>query len=363
MTQTIYVTQEILDGLSSGDHVLKVVATTTSGFSAEDSATFATVSDPTIFVEEDQGEHAEGFTFDISLVAINDNAMVYGYIDGKQFYQLNYAIDGTYTVKVTDNALAGIAGGEHEITFTLSDKRSKAAHASTTFSKVYNVPVVSVASNVGDKKSNFALPFTIRNAKSEHPALAAYLDSTVTPIFQTDDASAITSITIDVSEIEAGTHSIILAVTNEAGTTTKNTAFNLVTDDKTYTGLKLGYFDDTWDGTVLENRIYTETEVVYAGQTYKSYEDKTPYDTEGEVVTGGLLAAMSRGVLNAGASTLTRNSDGSYTEISANGVSNLARTEDGYVEVYTDKVGNVLTKNVYINTDGSVSESTTYERA
>lgn len=363
MTKTIGVSQEIVDSLSAGEHIFSVVAESVDGFVTTESQSFWAVGFPAISVESDFGSKSEGFEFNITLSSINDNAVVIGKIDGKQFYQLNYAFSGVYTVRVSDNSVLALSGGEHIITFELVDARGKTASSLSTFTKIYSVPVVSVASNVGDKKSNFALPFTIRNAKSEHPALAAYLDSTVTPIFQTDDASAITSITVDVSEIEAGTHSIILAVTNEAGTTTKNTAFNLVTDDKTYTGLKLGYFDDTWDGTVLENRIYTETEVTYAGQTYKSYEDKTPYDTEGEVVTGGLLAAMSRGVLNAGASTLTRNSDGSYTEISANGVSNLARTEDGYVEVYTDKVGNVLTKNVYINTDGSVSESTTYERA
>ena len=363
MTQTINITQEILDSLSSGEHTLKVTATTESGFSSETTAKFTTVSNPIITVESDYGERSEEFEIDVNLFGINDNATVYGKIDGQDFYQLNFGTDGDYKVKVSDNTLAVLGGGEHEIVFTLSDAKGKTASATTRFIKTYTLPVVSVPSNVGDKKSSFAIPFTIKNAKSEHPALVAYMDTVTTIIFQTDDASNINSITVDVTDLEAGAHSVIIAVTNDAGTTTKNTAFNLVADDKSYTGLKLGYNDDTWDGTVLENRIYEETDVTYAGKTYKSYEDKTPYDTEGEVVTGGLLAAMSRGVQNAGASNFTRNTDGSYTEISANGVSNLVKTETGYVEVYTDKEGNILTKNVYINADGSVAESTTFERA
>ena len=363
MTKTINVTQEILDSLPSGNHTLKVTATTTSGFSQEAIATFSTVSNPTITVDASQGVHSTGFSFDITLFGINDTADVKGYIDGQQFYQLNYAVDGTYSVGVSDNTLMALGGGEHQIEFALTDAKGKQTTATTSFTKLATLPVVSVPSNVGDKKSSFAIPFTIKNAKSEHPALVAYMDTVTTIIFQTDDASNINSITVDVTDLEAGVHSVIIAVTNDAGTTTKNTAFNLVADDKSYTGLKLGYNDDTWDGTVLENRIYEETDVTYAGKTYKSYEDKTPYDTEGEVVTGGLLAAMSRGVQNAGASNLTRNTDGSYTEISANGVSNLVKTDNGYAEVFTDKEGNILTKNVYINADGSVAESTTFERA
>lgn len=303
------------------------------------------------------GTVSSAFDFTFSIDTPSD--LVTADIDGQNFYQLNYpVVDTEYTVGVTDNMLYPIGGGSHIITLHSGEDT-----ATVTFSKNYSLPVVSVATNVGDKKASFILPFTIKNATSEHPALVAYMDAPITPIFQTDDASAINSITIDVSELDVGTHSVILAVTNDAGTTTKNTAFNYVNDDKTYTGLKLGYSDDTWDGTILENRIYEETDITYAGKTYKSFEDKTPYDTEGEVVTGGLLAAMSRGVQDAGASTLTKNADGSYTEVSANGISNLVRTDNGYVEVYTDKEGNVLTKNVYINADGSVSESTTFERA
>lgn len=303
------------------------------------------------------GEVSRTFSFTFSIDTPSD--LVTADIDGTEFYQLNYPqINTNYPISVSDNLLASIGGGSHVITV-----RSGEDTAEVTFSKIPSIPVVSVPSNVGDKKSSFVIPFTIKNAKSEHPALVAYMDTVTTIIFQTDDASNINSITVDVTDLEAGAHSVIIAVTNDAGTTTKNTAFNLVADDKSYTGLKLGYNDDTWDGTVLENRIYEETDVTYAGKTYKSYEDKTPYDTEGEVVTGGLLAAMSRGVQNAGASNLTRNTDGSYTEISANGVSNLVKTDNGYAEVFTDKEGNILTKNVYINADGSVAESTTFERA
>ena len=363
MTKTISVSQEVVDTLSAGEHTFTVTAESEDGFSTSASQDFYAVGFPTITVDADFGTKSSGFDFDIVLFAINDNATVIGNIDGQAFYRLNYAVDGTYTVRVSDRAIQSIGGGEHTITFELTDARGKTANSTSTFTKIYTLPIVSVASNVGDKKAAFAIPFTIMNAKSEHPALVAYMDTVTTIIFQTDDASNINSITVDVTDLEAGAHSVIIAVTNDAGTTTKNTAFNLVADDKSYTGLKLGYNDDTWDGTVLENRIYEETDVTYAGKTYKSYEDKTPYDTEGEVVTGGLLAAMSRGVQNAGASNLTRNTDGSYTEISANGVSNLVKTDNGYAEVFTDKEGNILTKNVYINADGSVAESTTFERA
>lgn len=363
MTQTINVTQEILDGLSSGEHTLEVTATTESGFTASNTATFVTVGNPEIDVDASQGGHASAFSFDITLEGVNGNATVYGYIDNVEFYQLNYGVDGTYSVNVGDSVLNALGGGSHEISFSLTDSKGKSASATSSFTKIYSLPVVSVASNVGDKTGSFALPFTILNAKSEHPSLSVYMDATTDEIFQTDDAANVSSVTIDTTELAQGTHSIIIEVTNDAGTTTKTTAFNLTAGDKTYTGLKLGYSDDTWDSTVLENRIYEETDVTYQGQTYKSFEDVTPYDTEGEVVTGGLLASLSREVQNAGASTLTRNSDGSYTEISAHGVSNLTRTSDGYVEVYTDKEGNVITKNVYINVDGSVSESTVFERA
>ena len=96
---------------------------------------------------------------------------------------------------------------------------------------------------------------------------------------------------------------------------------------------------------------------------YKSFEDVTPYQTKGEIVTGGLLASFSRGIQDAGASSFTKNNDGTYTEISANGVSVITPTETGYTEVYTDKENNVLTKNVFFNSDGSVAESVSYERA
>ena len=303
------------------------------------------------------GTISSEFVFTVSIDTASD--LISADIDGMEFYRLNYPqVNTTYTVTVTNNTLIPLSGGNHVITV-----RSGEDTATVTFTKQYSLPVVSVASNVGDKTGSFALPFTILNAKSEHPSLSVYMDATTDEIFQTDDAANVSSVTIDVSELAQGTHSIILEVTNAAGTTTKTTAFNLTTGDVTYTGLKLGYSDDTWDGTVVQNRIYTETDVTYLGETYKSFEDATPYDTEGEVVTGGLLASLSREVQNAGASTLTRNSDGSYTEISAHGVSNLTKTSDGYAEVFTDKEGNVITKNVYINVDGSVSESTVFERA
>lgn len=303
------------------------------------------------------GTISSEFVFTVSIDTASN--LISADIDGMEFYRLNYPqVNTTYTVTVTNNTLKLLSGGNHVITV-----RSGEDTATVTFTKQYSLPVVSVASNVGDKTGSFALPFTILNAKSEHPSLTVYMDATTDIIFETDDAANVSSVTIDTTELAQGTHSIIIEVTNSAGTTTKTTAFNLTAGDKTYTGLKLGYSDDTWDSTVLENRIYEETDVTYQGQTYKSFEDATPYDTEGEVVTGGLLASLSREVQNAGASTLTRNSDGSYTEISAHGISNLTKTNDGYVEVYTDKEGNVITKNVYINVDGSVSESTVFERA
>ena len=356
-------TQDILNGLSSGEHTLTVKATTESGFSNTSSSTFDVVSNPSIAVESDFGNRSSAFDIPITLFGINDNATFIGEVDGQAFYQLNFAVDGNYTVHITDNLLLGLGGGLHQIEFSLTDMKGKTASGLTQFTKLATVPIVSVPSNVGDKKASFAIPYSIKNAQSEHPALVAYLDAVTDIIYQNDDASTTTSFTVDLTDVDDGVHSVIVAVTNTAGTTTKNVAFNKVSDDKTYTGLKLGYSDDTWDGTVLENRIYEETDVTYAGHTYKSYEDKTPYDTEGEVVTGGLLAAMSRGVQNAGASNLVKNSDGSYTETSANGISNITPTENGYVEVFTDKEGNILTKNVYFNMDGSVAESTTFERA
>ena len=365
MTKTINVTQEILDSLPSGDHTLKVTAMTTSGFSQEARAAFSTVSNPTITVDASQGEHSTGFSFDIVLFGINDNADVKGYIDGQQFYQLNYAIDGTYSVEISDNTLISLGGGEHQITFSLTDAKGKTANATSTFSKLYSLPIVSLASTLGDKTAAFAVPFSIKNAQSEHPSLAAYVDTTVTPIFQTDDASQINSVTVDnevFSALDNGAHSVIIVVTNDAGSTTKTASFNKTVSDSSYSGLKLGYSDDTWDGSITENRLYEESEVTYLGQTYKSFEDKTPYDTEGEVVTGGLLAAFSRGVQNASSANIQRGADGSYTESSANGTSVLSKTDNGYVEVFTDKEGNTLTKNVTFNEDG-VTESTTYTRA
>lgn len=363
MTKTINVTQEILDSLSSGAHTLKIVATTASGFSAYDTATFSSVSNPEISLLGSQGEHGSAFDFPITLSNINNTATLQGYLDGSMFYQLNFATDGTYTVFVPDGTVSVLAGGSHQITFVLTDEKNKSASASTTFTKTYTKPVVSVASNMGDKIASFAIPFTIKNAKSEHPSLVAYMDSTTDIIFQTNDASNISSVTVNLNGLTSGSHTVILAVTNYAGTTTKNVSFNKAVYDGSTQALKLGYQDDTWDANTVEDRIYTETIVRYEGVNYKSYEDMTPYVTEGDVVTGGLLAALSRGIQNAGASNLIRNSDGTYTETSANGVSVITPTDDGYTEVFTDKENNVLTKNVFFNPDGSVAESTSFERA
>lgn len=305
------------------------------------------------------GTISSAFNFTISIDTASD--IVRADIDGSDFYQLNYPeTDTEYTVNVTDNMLYSIGGGEHIITVHSGEDT-----ATVTFTKTFTLPVVSVASNLGDKQGAFAVPFSIKNAQSEHPSLSAYVDTTVTPIFTTDDASQINSVTVDnevFSALDNGAHSVIIVVTNDAGSTTKTASFNKTTADSSFSGLKLGYTDDTWDGSVTENRLYEESEVTYLGHTYKSFEDKTPYDTEGEVVTGGLLAAFSRGVQNASSANIQRGADGSYTETSANGVSVLSKTDTGYVEVFTDKEGNTITKNVAFNSDG-VAESTTYRRA
>lgn len=361
MTKTINITQEILDSLSSGNHTLKVTATTASGFSASDTASFSTVTNPAITVDADLGTISSEFSFDMTLSGINDTATVRGFIDNVEFYRLNNAYDGTFTVTVSDNMLYNIGGGEHEITFSLTDAKTKRASSYSVFTKTFVKPVVSVPSNLGDKIASFPINYSILNAKSEHPSLVAYMDSVTDVIYQTSDASTANSFTVNVNDLSTGSHTVIIAVTNDAGTTTKNVSFNKAVDDGTHAGLKLGYLDDTWDD--VDDRIFAETTVRYQGVNYKSFEDSTPYQTKGEVVTGSLLAAFSRGVQDAGASNLTKNNDGTFTEVSANGVSIITPTETGYTEVYTDKEGNVLTKNVFFNADGSVAESISYERA
>lgn len=361
MTKTVNITQAVLDSLSSGNHTLRVTAITDSGFSASDSATFSTVTNPVITVDADLGTVSGEFSFDMVLSGINDTAMVKGYIDNVEFYQLNYAFDGTYTVTVSENMLYSIGGGEHEITFNLTDTKTKRAYSYSVFNKTFTKPIVSVPTNLGDKISSFPVSYTIKNVRSEKPSLVAYMDSVTDVIYQTSDASTAGSFTVNINDIATGSHTIIIAVTNDAGTTTKNVSFNKAVDDGTYTGLKLGYMDDTWDD--VDDRIFAESTVRYEGVNYKSFEDVTPYQTKGEVVTGSLLAAFSRGVQDAGASSLTKNNDGTFTEVSANGVSVITPTDTGYTEVFTDKEGNVLTKNVFFNTDGSVAESISYERA
>ena len=366
MTQTINVTQEILDSLLDGDHVLKVVATTARGFSAEDSATFYTTVSPTITVDANLGEHGEGFSFDVTIANINYHSTMYGYLDGELFYQLNYGENGTYEVTISDNVFYSLAGGEHNITFTLTDKRGKSASASSKFEKMFTLPVFTIASDVGDRTGGFSIPITIKNALSEHPSMDVYIDTTTTATYHTDDASQIDNVTITEDiflSLDDGAHSVIVSVTNYAGTTTKTTAFNKVESESTFSGLKLGYSDDTWDSTITENRLYEDSEVEFLGHTYKSFEDKTPYDTEGEVVTGGLLASVSRGILNASSANTTRGNDGAYTETSANGVSILSPTGGGYVETFSDRNGNTLTKRVIFDNNRTLSESITYTRA
>lgn len=363
MTTTINITQEILDNLTSGEHTLNVKATSESGFSATARGTFNKKGNFAISVPI-LGEYGSAFDFDIALEYVNGTANVFGYIDGVQFYQLNYGASGTYKVKVTDSTISSIGGGVHTITFTGNDTEGMSAEASQTFTKTYTYPLVSFATNLGDKTSAFSVSYAIKNVASEKPSLVAYMDTTDNVIIELADASTANSFTIDnFEELEDGSHTIILNVTNQAGTTTKNASFNKVSQSAVFTGLKLGYSDDTWDGTALENRIYSEKNVTYEGQTYKSFEDNTPYDTEGEPVTGALLAAFSRGVQNASASNTVMNANGTLTETSANGTSTITPTADGYTEVYVDKEGNTLTKNTFFNADGSISESTTYVKA
>ena len=362
MTTTINITQEILDNLTSGEHTLNVKATSESGFSATARGTFNKKGNFAINVPI-LGEYGSAFDFDIALEYVNGTANVFGYIDGVQFYQLNFGASGVYTVKVTDSTISSIGGGVHTITFTGNDSEGMSAQAEQTFTKTYTYPLVSFATNLGDKTSAFSVNYAIKNVQSEKPSLVAYMDSTDNVIFELDDASTANSFTVDIAELEDGSHTIILVVTNQAGSTTKNASFNKVSQSDVFTGLKLGYSDDTWDGTALENRIYSEREVTYEGQTYKSFEDNTPYDTEGEPVTGALLASLSRGVQNANASNTVMNSNGTITETSANGVSTITPTADGYTEVYVDKEGNTLTKNTFFNADGSISESTTFTKA
>lgn len=363
MTKTINITQEILDSLPSGDHILTVTATSESGFNATDTASFSTVSNPVITVDPDLGTHTDEFTFDVTLSGLNGSATLFAMIEDKQFYQLNYAYESTYRVKVNSNLMFTLGGGEHQITLSLTDKKGKTATATTVFTKRSTKPVVSTATNLGDKIRSFAIALTIKNARSEHPSLAAYMDSLTDLIYQVDDASNISGFPVNINDLSIGSHTVIIAVTNDAGTTTKNVSFNVVGDDVDHLGLKLGYKDDTWDKGQLDNRIYEETTVRYEGVSYKSFEDRTPYETEGEVVTGGLLAALSRGIQDASSSNFVRNSDGTYTETSMNGVSNITVTSDGYIEVYTDREGNVLTKHTFFNSDGTVAESTSFERA
>lgn len=364
MTETITIPQSAIESLSAGTYSLTVSAS--SGiFSSEVSEEFITWNHPKIILPV-LGEYNTAFSFDITIVGINEEATVTGMIDGEKFYQLNYAKDGTYNVKVTDGVILSLNGGSHTISFSLEDSRSKTATASTTFVRTSTKPVVAVTANIGVKKASFAIPYTIKNAKSEHPSLMAYMDALTDIIADIPDASIANSILVNsevFNRLSNGSHTVIIVVTNDIGSTTKNVSFTKTNAKENYTGLKLGYKDDTWDADVLTDRIFSEREVNHEGHTYLSFKDETPYETEGEVVTGNLLASFSRGIQNALASNVVQNPDGSYTESSNNGISNLAITEDGYVEVFTDNEGNTLTKNVFFNSDKSIAESTTFTRS
>ena len=191
MTKTINITQETLDSLPSGEHTLEVTATNDGGFSSSDTATFTTVSNPTITIPDDLGSVSSEFTFEMTLEGINGTATVYGSINNANFYQLNFATDGKYTVTISDNTLYSMGGGEHDVVFTLTDSKTKRATATSKFNKTYTKPIVSVPTNMGDRIASFSIPYTIKNARSEHPSLVAYMDTVTEVIYQTDDASTV----------------------------------------------------------------------------------------------------------------------------------------------------------------------------
>lgn len=364
MTKTITIPQSTIDSLSAGTYTLKIEATA-NGFSSSQSTEFVTWNKPSIMIPT-LGEYNTAFSFDLVIGGINGSATVIGLLDGSEFYRLNYAKDGTFTILVKESTVLALNGGSHTISFSLEDKQRKTASASTTFVKTMTVPIVAVPSNVGDKLNAFSVSYTIKNVQTEHPSLNAYMDTESNLIVSLPDAAITNSITIDNSifdALEEGSHTIIIKVENDEGVTTKTVAFNKTVETEDAINLKLAYNDDTWDGSIVENRIFSETDVSYQGNAYKSFVDETPYDTEGEPVTGNMLASFSRGILNALASNVVRNSDGSYTEKSSSGVSTLTETDNGYTEVYTDKDGNTLTKNVFFNPDGSISESTSLTRS
>ena len=364
MTKTITIPQSVIDELSAGTHALNIEASA-NGYSSSQSFEFYSWNKPQITLPE-LGEYNTGFSFYMGISGLNGTATVIGKIDDNPYYQLNFAKDGTYKVSIGDGAVLAMNSGEHTLNFSLIDEQNKTASASTTFIRKASNPVVAVASNLGDKKAAFSISYTIKNVQSEHPTLDAFMDAISDPIVSYPDASLHNSIVIDANRFNAlsnGSHTVIISVTNDVGTTNKNVSFNKVTNHETVTGLKLGYKDDTWDKNIVEDRIYQEKEVEYEGKSYLSYADMTPYETEGEVVTGSLLASMSRGIQNALPSNVVVNSDGSMTETGANGISVLTETENGYTEVITDKEGNTLTKNVFFNDDGSIAESTVFTRS
>lgn len=351
--------------LSGGTHTLTVNCYNTHGYKGTISHEFTYIGTPKIEVDNNLGEHSSEFVFDFSVTGINDSASIIAYIDDNIFYQLNYATDGRYSVKVNDSVMTSIGGGSHTIRFTLTDKLDKTATASTTFSKLANKPIVFMANNLGDRTATFTVTYVIKNAYSEHPSLKAYMDSKneSNVIADIADASTTNHFTLSAAkfaDLSEGSHTIITVVTNTAGSTTVNTAFNVVKSGDLHSGLKLGYEDDTWDGTTYPNRIYEQNTVIHNDQEYQTFIDRTPYDTEGESVTGGMLAMLSRGIQNALSANVIVNSDGSLTETSANGTTTLTKTDDGYIEVYTDKDNNTITKQVFFNVDGTIAESTSY---
>lgn len=364
MTGTITIPQSVIDNLRVGTHTLTIEAVAGDVANSQ-SSDFITLYKPIIVVPP-LGEYNTGFSFDITISNLNGRCTVVGEIDGQRFYQLNYGVEGTYTITLSEGQVLAMSGGEHTIVFYVTDDQGKTATGTTTFIRKPTAPSVSVVTNLGDRKAAFSVNYTIKNVQSERPTLDAYMDSRDNPFISYPDASISNSFTVNnnvFNALDEGSHTIIIDVTNAVGTTTKNVSFNKVIRSESITGLKLGYKDDTWDKTVLEDRIFEERQVDYDGEVYMSFEDKTPYDTEGEVVTGSLLASMSRGIQNALPSNVVTDASGVMTETSANGVSVLTETQDGYIEVITDSEGNTLTKTVFFNNDGTIAESTSFVRS
>lgn len=365
MTQSITIPQSAIDELRAGTHTLTIEAVSDNGFSASQSQEFVTWNVPHMVVPE-LGEYNTGFSFDIEISNLNGRCTVIGELDDSPFYQLNYANEGIYSIRLSESLVLALSSGTHTLVFNLVDEQGKTATGTTSFVRTPSFPAVSVVTNLGDRKAAFSVNYTIKNVQSERPTLDAYMDSRDNPFISYPDASISTNFTVNnnvFNALDNGSHTIIIDVTNAVGTTTKNVSFNKVSHTENITGLKLGYKDDTWDKTVLEDRIFEERQVDYDGQLYMSFEDKTPYDTEGEVVTGSLLASMSRGIQNALPSNVVTDASGVMTETSANGVSVLTETQDGYIEVITDSEGNTLTKTVFFNNDGTIAESTSFVRS